>query len=118
MTVCLFLSVLMMMVMAQDAIPDVMATPEPEPTVHQHLGVNHTENVQYGKVTQLGRKGAYETMYQNVLINENLECSRCRLTRLIGCLRGVCHYRCYRRCFDGNGTNWDEAIRFTMRGSR
>ena len=99
--------------------PDVGVTPVPEETMgHTHGHQNHSSNIQYGKVTQLGRNGAVETVWQNVIISENLECTRCRMTRLIGCLRGTCHYRCYRRCFDGNGTNWDEAIRFTMKGSR
>lgn len=32
------------------------------------------------------------------------ECTRCGDSRLIGCMRGKCYYRCYRRCILGNMT--------------
>lgn len=28
-------------------------------------------------------------------------CSECARLKMIGCLYGVCHYRCYRRCMNG-----------------
>ena len=118
-SICLSLTCLVFaIVLAIDPTPETSSSPQPEPVGHSHGTWNHTHNIQYGKVTQLGRNGAVETVWQNVIINETLECTKCRMTRLIGCLRGTCHYRCYRRCFNGNGTDWDEAIRFTMRGSR
>ena len=115
-TACLFLTAVIV-VLALDTVQET-STPETDENGHYHGNQNHTNNIQYGKVTQLGRKGAVETVWQHVIISENLECSKCRMTRLIGCQRGTCYYRCYRRCFDGNGTNWDESIRFTMKGSR
>lgn len=60
--------------------------------------------------------GAVETVDQNILTHNNMECSRCGMSRLIGCKKRKCYYRCYRRCHDGNGTSWDEAIRFTLHG--
>ena len=68
-----------------------------------------------GMMTQFG---AVETIDQNILTSNNLECSRCGNSRLIGCMKRKCYYRCYRRCHDGNGTSWDEAIRFTLAGTR
>lgn len=70
-------------------------------------------------------KGAIETIDQNILVSDKIECSRCggntagthAPTRLIGCKWGRCYYRCYRRCHDFNGTYWDEAIRFTLPGN-
>lgn len=116
-TTCLFLAIIIV-VLAIDPGQETSTAPDIDENGHYHGTQNHTYNIQYSKVTQLGRKGAVETMWQHVLINDHLECSRCRMTRLIGCQRGTCYYRCYRRCFDGNGTFWDEAIRFTMKGSR
>ena len=43
------------------------------------------------------------------------ECTRCSEPRLIGCMRGKCYYRCYRRCTLGNET-YVEALRFTLPG--
>lgn len=60
----------------------------------------------------------------NLNMNNNLnlveedsmaECTRCSEPRLIGCMRGKCYYRCYRRCTLGNMT-YDEALRFTLPG--
>lgn len=63
--------------------------------------------------TQLG---AVENIDSTFLTSNNLECSRCGNSRLIGCMKRKCYYRCYRRCHDGNGTSWDEAIRFILPG--
>lgn len=52
----------------------------------------------------------------NLVEEDNVaECTRCSESRLIGCMRGKCYYRCYRRCTLGNLT-YVEALRFTLPG--
>ena len=55
-------------------------------------------------------------MNNNMVEEDSLaECTRCSEPRLIGCMRGKCYYRCYRRCTMGNLT-YVEALRFTLPG--
>lgn len=73
----------------------------------------------YGKgehISGISPLGAVETVYSNAFTTNEWECTRCTLTRLIGCIRGRCFYRCYRRCNDGNGTVINEAIKFVLPG--
>lgn len=53
----------------------------------------------------------------NNMDEENIvaECTRCSESRLVGCMRGKCYYRCYRRCTLGNLT-YVEALKFTLPG--
>lgn len=52
----------------------------------------------------------------NMVEEDNVaECTRCSESRLVGCMRGKCYYRCYRRCTLGNLT-YVEALRFTLPG--
>lgn len=73
----------------------------------------------YGKgehISGISPLGAVETVYSNAFTTNEWECTRCTLTRLIGCIRGRCFYRCYRRCNDGNGTVINEAVKFVLPG--
>lgn len=64
-----------------------------------------------------GQNGNLNGNMNGNLIEEDsmAECTRCSEPRLIGCMRGKCYYRCYRRCTLGNMT-YVEALRFTLPG--